>query len=107
MAAHRLGCAAGCVKNISRRDRAFALHSCRRGCAGSWAPRHGADTRATRAFRDETARFAAGDVEVADEDLQHKPVAEIGHDCICLAATNAPLRFSAWIPRVAQSLFGL
>jgi putative transcriptional regulator len=39
--------------------------------------------------------------------LQHKPVAEIGHDCICLAATNAPLRFSAWIPRVAQSMFGL
>lgn len=59
------------------------------------------------AFRDKTARFAAGDVEVADEDLHHKPVAEIGHDCICLAATDAPLRFSAWVPRVAQSLFRL
>jgi len=59
------------------------------------------------AFSDETARFAAGDVEVAGEDLHHKPVAEIGHDCICLAVTDAPLRFSAWIPRVAQSLFRL
>jgi len=80
--------------------------------AGAAVPDHGhRGTELTLvlqgAFRDETARFAAGDVEVADEDLQHKPVAEIGHDCICLAATNAPLRFSAWIPRVAQSLFGL
>jgi putative transcriptional regulator len=44
---------------------------------------------------------------VAGEDLHHKPVAEIGHDCICLAATDAPLRFSAWVPRVAQSILRL
>lgn len=53
-------------------------------------------------FRDATARFAAGDVEVANEDLNHTPVAEIGEDCICLAATDAPLRFNSWIPRMAQ-----
>jgi putative transcriptional regulator len=55
------------------------------------------------AFRDETDRFAAGDVEVADADMVHKPVAEQGEDCICLAATDAPLRFNAFIPRMAQS----
>jgi len=54
------------------------------------------------AFRDQTALFAAGDVEVANEDLNHTPVAEIGEDCICLAATDAPLLFNAWIPRIAQ-----
>lgn len=54
------------------------------------------------AFKDETDRFAAGDLEVATEDLDHQPVAEEGEDCICLAATNAPLRFNSWIPRIAQ-----
>ncbi|MCL4128512.1 UNVERIFIED_CONTAM: hypothetical protein GTU68_011340 [Idotea baltica] len=54
------------------------------------------------AFRDETDRFGAGDIEVATEDLEHQPVAEMGEDCICLAATDAPLRFNRLIPRIAQ-----
>ncbi len=54
------------------------------------------------AFTDETDRFAKGDIEVATQDLHHQPVAEMGEDCICLAATDAPLRFNSWIPRIAQ-----
>ncbi len=54
------------------------------------------------AFRDETDRFAVGDVEVANEDLNHTPIAEDGPDCICLAATDAPLRFNTLLPRLAQ-----
>jgi len=54
------------------------------------------------AFKDETDRFGVGDVEVADEDVNHTPVAEEGQDCICLAATDAPLRFNSLIPRIAQ-----
>jgi putative transcriptional regulator len=54
------------------------------------------------AFRDEGDRFGPGDIEIATEDTQHTPVAEAGVDCICLAATDAPLRFSALIPRIAQ-----
>lgn len=54
------------------------------------------------AFRDETARFGRGDIEIADEALEHTPVAEEGEVCICLAATDAPLRFNAIIPRLAQ-----
>lgn len=54
------------------------------------------------AFRDEADRFGPGDLEVATEDLDHQPVAEEGEDCICLAATDAPLRFNGWIPRIAQ-----
>ncbi|HBV54683.1 MAG TPA: transcriptional regulator, partial [Rhodobacteraceae bacterium] len=38
------------------------------------------------AFRDQTDHFGPGDVEVANEDLEHTPVADIGEDCICLAA---------------------
>lgn len=39
---------------------------------------------------------------VADEAMQHTPVAEEGEVCICLAATDAPLKFNAIIPRLAQ-----
>lgn len=56
----------------------------------------------TGAFSDETDRFARGDVEVADQDLEHMPVADIGEDCICLAATDAPLRFRSFLPRLVQ-----
>ena len=54
------------------------------------------------AFSDSEDRFARGDVEIATEDLEHTPVAEPGLDCICLAATDAPLKFRTLIPRLAQ-----
>lgn len=57
------------------------------------------------AFHDESDRFGPGDVEVANEATIHQPVADDGPDCICLAATDAPLRFNGLIPRVAQPFF--
>ena len=57
------------------------------------------------AFRDDTDRFGVGDLEIATEELEHTPVAEAGLDCICLAATDAPLRFNALIPRLLQPFF--
>jgi putative transcriptional regulator len=57
------------------------------------------------AFRDQTNRFGPGDLEIATEADQHTPIAEAGADCICLAATDAPLRFSGLIPRLLQPLF--
>ena len=57
------------------------------------------------AFVDETDRFGPGDIEIADEELTHTPIADIGEDCICLAATDAPLRFNKLIPRIAQPFF--
>lgn len=59
------------------------------------------------AFVDEQDRFGAGDVEVANEELHHTPVAEQGADCICLAATDAPLRFNGIVPRIAQRFIGI
>lgn len=75
--------------------------------AGAAVPDHGhRGTELTLvlqgAFKDETDRFGAGDIEVATQDLDHQPVAENGQDCICLAATDAPLRFNRFIPRIAQ-----
>jgi putative transcriptional regulator len=46
-----------------------------------------------------------GGLEVTDEDIDHIPTAWPGEDCICLAATNAPLRFHGLIPRLLQPLF--
>ena len=56
------------------------------------------------AFADANDRFDRGDVEIAGEELEHTPVALAGQDCICLAATDAPLRFRGWLPRLAQPL---
>lgn len=75
--------------------------------AGAAVPDHGhRGTELTLvlqgAFTDETDRFAAGDIEVATEDLDHQPIAELGVDCICLAATDAPLRFNGLMARMAQ-----
>lgn len=58
-------------------------------------------------FSDDTGRFGVGDVEVADEALEHTPVADDGSPCICLAATDMPLKFNAFIPRMLQPLFGI
>jgi putative transcriptional regulator len=59
------------------------------------------------AFRDEDGRFARGDIEIANEDLHHTPIAEEGEPCICLAATDAPLRFRGLLPRLAQPFIGI
>ncbi len=56
-------------------------------------------------FSDETGRFGVGDLEVADQTLEHTPIADEGAPCICLAATDAPLRFTSLIPRLLQPLF--
>lgn len=54
------------------------------------------------AFSDEDGRFARGDIEIADQSVTHTPTAEPGPDCICLAVTDAPLRFNSLIPRMLQ-----
>ena len=80
--------------------------------AGTAVPDHGhRGTELTLvlqgAFKDEHDRFGAGDIEVANEDLHHTPVAEEGEDCICLSATDAPLKFNGILPRLAQRFVGI
>lgn len=78
--------------------------------AGAAVPDHGhAGMEVTQvlqgAFRDGDEVFGPGDVGIATEDTHHTPVAEPGADCICLAATDAPLKFDALLPRIAQPFF--
>jgi putative transcriptional regulator len=56
-------------------------------------------------FSDHTGHFGTGDVEIGDADLEHTPIADPGDPCICLAATDAPLRFKSLVPRLFQPLF--
>lgn len=58
------------------------------------------------AFRDETDHFGPGDVEIADEHLEHTPIADDHADCICLAVTDASLRFKSLLPRLVQPFIG-
>lgn len=55
-------------------------------------------------FRDGDELFERGDMEEADDDLLHTPVATEGEDCICLAVTEAPLKFTSWIVRMIQPI---
>lgn len=54
------------------------------------------------AYRDDDGEFHRGDIEVADEEVHHTPVAFGAMDCICLTATDARLRFTSILPRLAQ-----
>ena len=51
--------------------------------------------------------FFRGDVEAADRDVEHMPVAGPEEDCICLAVTDAPLRFKTLGARLVQPLIGI
>ncbi len=80
--------------------------------AGKPVPEHGHGGREltlvlTGSFTDETDTYARGDIEDADSDLVHQPVASPDQDCICLAVTDAPLKFRSWIVRLVQPILGI
>lgn len=55
-------------------------------------------------FQDETGRFLPGDIEVADSSLDHRPIADEGRPCLCLAVTTAPLRLTGPLGRLIDPL---
>ena len=61
----------------------------------------------TGSFYDEGAWFRRGDVEEADANVHHQPVAGPEEACVCLAVTDAPLRFRGLIPRLVQPFLGI
>ena len=58
-------------------------------------------------YSDELGRFKAGDVADLDNDTDHQPIADTQEDCICLIATEAPLKFKGLLPRLMQPFIGL
>jgi putative transcriptional regulator len=58
------------------------------------------------AYDDLLGHFGPGDVADLDGETEHQPVTSPGVPCICVAATDAPLKFSGWFARTLQPLVG-
>jgi putative transcriptional regulator len=50
-------------------------------------------------FKDADGHYVAGDVAFADGDIDHKPVADEGEDCICFAVTAGRLQLTGPVGR--------
>lgn len=77
--------------------------------AGGSIPRHthtGAEYTLvlTGAFADSTGAYNRGDFAFADEALNHQPIAAASEDCICLALSEAPMRFTGPFGRLLNPL---
>tara|TARA_R110000824_G_scaffold118960_14_gene272183 strand:+ start:317267 stop:317926 length:660 start_codon:yes stop_codon:yes gene_type:complete len=59
------------------------------------------------AFQTHQGHFLRGDVESADPSIEHMPIATPDEDCICLAVTDAPLRFRSLAARMLQPFIGI
>ncbi|MEM9629389.1 MAG: ChrR family anti-sigma-E factor [Pseudomonadota bacterium] len=73
--------------------------------AGAAAPRHthvGSELTLVLkgSFRDGHGHYRCGDVEEADADLDHRPIAGDEEDCLCLAVTDAPLKLTSPLGRL-------
>lgn len=58
-------------------------------------------------YSDEVGRFRAGDVADLDEQIEHQPMVDTGQECICLIATDAPLKFTGLMGKLIQPFIGL
>lgn len=59
------------------------------------------------AYTDELGRYAEGDIADLDGQALHSPTAVGDEPCICLIATNAPLKFDGLLGRIMQPFVGL
>ncbi|KEA64012.1 hypothetical protein ADIMK_1747 [Marinobacterium lacunae] len=53
-------------------------------------------------YSDELGRFRVGDVADVDAEIDHQPIVDTDQECICLIATDAPLKFSGLVGRLIQ-----
>ncbi|MCR9257325.1 MAG: ChrR family anti-sigma-E factor [Alphaproteobacteria bacterium] len=51
-------------------------------------------------FSDEHGHYVRGDVQTGDDELIHKPIADEGEVCVCLAVVEGNLRFTGPVGRV-------
>jgi putative transcriptional regulator len=59
------------------------------------------------AYKDATGTYNRGDFQEADDSLEHQPQAADSEDCICLAVTDAPLRFKSLAVKLLQPILGI
>ncbi len=80
--------------------------------SGLTVPSHGHNGREltlvlTGSLCDRDSILHRGDIAETDERTEHQPFAGPDEDCICLAVTDAPLRFKSKVARLLQPFFGI
>jgi putative transcriptional regulator len=96
------------IDTLDKRSQARLL----RFQSGLKVPSHGHNGREltlvlTGSLCDRDTVLYRGDIAETDERTEHQPFAGSGEDCICLAVTDAPLRFNSMFARLLQPLFGI
>lgn len=99
------------VKRLSRFADPGERLALLRAAPGQALPEHG-HTGTERlavlhgAFEDDIGVYAAGDLSERGPEDRHQPVARAGETCVCLSATEGPLRLTG-LARRLQPLLGL
>ena len=59
------------------------------------------------AYSDGTGRYGSGDFQLADQGLDHGPLAEKDGECICLIHAEGPMQMQGLIGKLMQPFVGL
>ena len=59
------------------------------------------------AFSDNVGCFRAGDIADLDDNIEHQPIVGSNETCICLIASEAPLKFTGFAPRLVHYFSGM
>ncbi len=59
------------------------------------------------AYSDATGTYRRGDIQDADEGLEHQPVVDAAAECVCLIASEHRARFKTLVGRLSQPWTGL
>ncbi|WP_221135758.1 ChrR family anti-sigma-E factor [Rhizobium binae] len=58
------------------------------------------------AFNDERGHFGPGDISIADETVEHRPVAEKDRPCIAFAVSDGPVKLTGSLRQMIGDLIG-
>lgn len=58
------------------------------------------------AFNDATGRYGRGDISVADDTIDHRPIAEADRPCIGFAVVDAPLKLTGSFRQLIGDIIG-
>lgn len=96
LAEHKIPDVDGCEVSLLRIDggKAMPVHT-----------HHGSEITLVLqgSFSDQNGTYGVGDIAYADDEINHKPVAEPGETCICFAVVDAPLELTGPIGRLMNS----
>ena len=53
-------------------------------------------------FSDDNGHYGVGDIAYADDEVNHKPIADAGEVCICFAVVDAPVRLTGPLGRLVN-----